>query len=373
MRLTAAVHGSGGLVELADVHMTRFGTSCRGKAIKGSSCISHKISTSCNFGLIGQAMTLSVHRLVAAILTFLSPPESIIMSERSADQTVLNAADHRQNFDLAITTADGRKVGTFCKEYTFNQLLVRDRSGTAFGNHISCVKKGRKNRKLVVWIHGGPWAWTSTALVLDQLAFVDSGYDLLIPNYPGSSERPVKYLGDGTVDPDVVDALGEVKTAFGWGRRHYHRVDVVGESFGAFLAASLAAKFKGQNALFLINPGVGGKAQLLQLYTRLGSELKMQGTPQERVQVEAKRITDAYFTRLKNYAPLPLLESTRGLNLRLVFGGRDEIVAPAEIQRLARLAVPGCGVDYRPENGHEFSETIEQFESFRRLIRCGRE
>lgn len=286
------------------------------------------------------------------------------------EQVILDQADHRQNFDYEIRTADGRTVRTFCKTYIFTQVLVSSHSGGAFGYHVSCLKHRRKNRMLAIWIHGGPWAPTSKDLNLDQLAFVDSGYDLYILLYPGSSERPVKFEGPVMV-PDVVDAFAELKAAFGWGRRHYDRVDVAGESFGAFLAASLAPELGASNSLFLINPSLGGKKRLEAYYAGRGEEALIEGVPTAKARAEVKRVTDAYFGRLGDYAPLRLLASTRGLKLKLVHGGRDTLMEPEEIRSLRRLAVPGCGVDFRPENGHESARTPEQYDRFRKLIRCG--
>ncbi|HET9638124.1 MAG TPA: alpha/beta hydrolase [Allosphingosinicella sp.] len=286
------------------------------------------------------------------------------------EQTILDRADRRQNFNYEIRTADGRKASTFCKTYTFNQTVAWHNSDGAFGYHISCLKQRRKNRRLAIWIHGGPWAPASKDLVLDQLAFLDSGYDLYVLLYPGSSDRPVKFEGPVMV-PDVVDALAEIKVAVGWGRKHYERVDVVGESFGAFLAASAAPSLGQDNSLFLINPSLGGKNRLEEYYAGRPEDALVEGIPKERARAEVKRITDAYFARLHAYAPLRLLESAEGLKLKLVYGGRDELMKPEEIQSIVRLAVHGCGVDYRADNGHESGNTPEQFESFRELIRCG--
>lgn len=283
---------------------------------------------------------------------------------------MLSVDDHKRNFDLEIVWPEGRKIGTFCKDYTFKQILVwNDLLGSA-GFHISCLKGRRANRKLVIWLHGGPWVHAKSGLVPEQVAFLDAGYDLFIPLYPGSADRPIKFEGPVMV-PDVVDALAELKAAFGWGRKHYKRVDVAGESFGAFLAASLASELGEKNSLILINPSLGGKSRLEEYYADQPDDRLMEGVPKEAARAEVKRITDAYFGRLESYAPLGLLQSTKGLKLKLVYGGRDTLMDSKEIQSLAHMAIPGCGVDYRPDNEHESGKTPEQYESFRKLIRCG--
>lgn len=285
------------------------------------------------------------------------------------DQQVLVKDFDKQNHKIQVSLPHEKRVSIFCRRYTFRQMLVWDGPSGAAGFHVSCLNSLRKNRKLVIWLHGGPWTRASKDLVLEQLAFLDAGYDLFIPLYAGSADRPIKFEGPVMV-PDAVDALAEVKAAFGWGRRHYNTVDVFGESFGAFLVASLAPELKEKSTLFLHNPSLGGKRRLEEIYAGLPDDQLMEGAPKERARAEVKRITDAYFGRLKNYVPIRLLESTNTLKLKLVHGGRDKLMEPDEIQRLARLAVPGCGVDYRPDNGHESGKTPEQFESFRNLIHC---
>lgn len=249
-------------------------------------------------------------------------------------------------------------------------MLIWDGPNGSAGFHVSCRKESGNNRKIVIWLHGGPWHSASKNLTLEQLAFMDGGYDLFIPHYPGSTERRVTFEGAVMV-PDVVNALSELKGAFAWSRKRYERVDVFGESFGAFLAASLAPELGEKNSLFLHNPSLGGKSRLEEIYEGLPDDELMNGVPKERARAEVKRITDAYFHRLANYEPLRLLQSTKGLKLKLVYGGRDKLLVPEEIQSVASLAVPGCGVDYRPDNGHESGRTPEQYESFRNLIRCG--
>lgn len=303
---------------------------------------------------------------VVALLAAGSPTEYLM----SGEQNVLSVGVAKHFYRLKIITAENRVFSTFCLKYTIKEMLIWDGLNGSPGFHISCRKYPRRNRKIVIWIHGGPWVAASTNISVEQLAFMDAGYDLFIPFYPGSTDRRVTFEGPVMV-PDFVHALTELKGAFGWSRKRYERVDVLGESFGAYLAASLAPELRKDDSLFLYNPTLGGKAGLERLYASSSDEKLIEGVPKERARAELKRVTDAYFGRLKDYAPLSILESTKGLKLKLVHGGRDKLTDSGEIRRLARLTVPACGVDYRPENGHESGKTPEQYESFRKLIRCG--
>ncbi|MEA3051282.1 MAG: hypothetical protein QOG72_185 [Sphingomonadales bacterium] len=302
-----------------------------------------------------------------------APPKCTLTITKSVTQNSeasLIVVQRSTNFEYKISLPNGEQVSTSCRTYQFREILVTYDSANAIGFHISCRKKAAGNRRLAIWIHGGPWAYASKDLVLEQLAFLDAGYDLFIPLYPGSSDREVTYDGPNMV-PDVVDALLELKAALRWGRKRYRLVDVVGESFGAYLAASLAPELDNKGSLFLMSPNLGGQSYLARLYAGKGEELGIAGVRSDAVQVEAKRITAAYFRRLEDYVPLRLLESTKGLKLKLVYGGRDNLLVAEEIRTLEHLAMPGCGVDYRPTDGHLFAYTREQFETFRNMIRCG--
>lgn len=303
--------------------------------------------------------------MIAPLLAAGKPTEYLTSSE----QTVLSVSAHRNFYRFKITTDKKQVLSTFCQKFRLREMLIWDGPDGSPGFHISCRKYFSKNRKIVLWVHGGPWTAASTSLSLEQLAFMDAGYDLFIPFYPGSTERRVTFEGPVMV-PDVVDALRELKAAFEWSRKRYDRVDVHGESFGAYLAASLAPKLREEESLFLHNPSLGGKTRLEEIYASRSDDELIEGVPKDRARAEVKRVTDAYFGRLNDYVPLRILQSAKGLKLKLVRGGRDNLMDPEEIRSLARLAVPGCGVDYRPENGHESGKTPEQYESFRRLIRC---
>jgi pimeloyl-ACP methyl ester carboxylesterase len=311
-----------------------------------------------------------VRNLLAVFAAMVSPLPSIQREYSTRGEQTVLSLERERNFKYEIRLSDEDTVSTFCVEFTFKQMLIWDDMNGASGFHVSCKKGRRNNRKLVIWIHGGPWTYASKDMVLEQMAFLEGGYDLFIPLYPGSADRPIRFEGSQMI-PDVVDALTEIKAAFGWAEKRYKTVDVVGESFGAFLATSLVPNLGSKNSLYLHNPSLGGPGRLAEYYASQGEDLKIEGVPKEASQAEAKRITNAYFARLENYHPRRLLESTKGLKLKLVYGGRDRLMVPDEIKSLERLAVPVCGVDYRPDNGHEFARTRQQFETFRAMIRCG--
>jgi pimeloyl-ACP methyl ester carboxylesterase len=282
---------------------------------------------------------------------------------------VLSVVHRDANMVYKLNLPDGQVAELSCARFTWEKIAVSVSDRGAVGDHVRCTRGRTKARKLLIWIHGGPWAFAGTSLVLEQLAFLDAGYDLFVPHYPGSSDRPLELEGL-RMQPDVLDAFQELGTAFKWGRRNYEAVEVAGESFGAFLAVSLLPQLRDGESLFLMNPSLAGRGALDRLYQRDGDQLKINGVRDDETAAKAKRITSAYFARLSGYNPTQQLQSTPGLRLKLIHAGADPLMDQNEIKLLRRLAVAGCGVDFRPESGHELGYTLEHIESTRNLIKC---
>lgn len=286
------------------------------------------------------------------------------------DMMILEAVNRDRDFGYTMHLPGGHDLQMSCDWFTWQKVVVAVEGRSALGQHISCLKGAVAPRKLAIWIHGGPWGYASKDLLVEQLAFLQSGYDLFVPLYPGSADRPMIIEGELMV-PDLVDAIGELSTSLAWGRKHYDRVDVVGESFGAFLAASLAPALGESGTLYLMNPNLGGKPYLLDFYARTGAVPEITGQTGEGVQADVKRITEAYFHRLKDFDAMGAVRETQGLEIKLIHGGADDRVIPAEIAVLKGMAVPDCGVDYRPADGHDFGYTPAHYDATLKLIRCG--
>lgn len=287
----------------------------------------------------------------------------------TVDPILLSVIERRENFEYKLRMAAGGEIGVFCNRFSWQNVVVWSRSGSAVGHHIRCGRDGDGKRKLLIWVHGGPWAYAGTDLVLEQLAFLEAGYDIFVPLYPGSSDRPTVLEGSRMV-PDIVDAMEELRAAVKWGHRNYRTVDVLGESFGAFLAVSVAHDLHARDALFLVNPSLGGKRTLFERYARKGDGLEISGVEQDAVQRQAVRITETYFARLGDYDPIRRLSTLENVQIKLIYGGRDPLLVRQEIEFLVGNAVPGCGVEYRPQSEHEFGYKREHFQATRALIQC---
>ncbi len=302
----------------------------------------------------------------------------------------LTQYQHGRNLDYELIAEGGHRVGIHCGEFSWEKIAIRAGKDKIPGFFIRCRKKISPD-KLVIWVHGGPWAFARTDLEVEQLAFLDSGYDIFVPFYPGSSDRPFKLIGSPTksnvsatstelasgtgtrptaVTPDVVDAMSELKSTYDWGTRNYKVVDVVGESFGAFLTASTVSRFDRKSSLFLINPNLSGESFLEHLYASKGKKLEINGSSAASNPEAARILNDLYFKKLTNYNPLKVLRSAISIKIKLIYGGADSLLVAGEIEAIKALANAKCGIDYRPQNGHEFGFTQQHFEDTVRLIRC---
>lgn len=284
---------------------------------------------------------------------------------------ILSIREQKRDQAIGITLSDGSTIEILCREYRREEVRIAAKPSLPSGYLVRCKRENEGQQKLVIWYHGGPWFFADEKLVLEQLAFLEAGYDLFVPFYPGSSDRPFEVEGK-RMTPDVVDAVAEAKIIYRWATGSYRIVDVVGESFGAYLASSLsrAVGRKGR-ALYLINPSLGGENTIQKLYIKVRNRIQINqigGDPTK----SAREMTHLYFGRSKQYDPLREIQTMSSrLKIKLVYGGTDKLIDKKEISRLKAMISLPCGLEYRPENGHEFGHTSQHLQGFRRLLACG--
>lgn len=155
----------------------------------------------------------------------LAPVSVLIVGERSADehprlapQRILRGYESRR----VVAESRGVEVDAFVT-----------------------VPRRRRDRRMLVWLHGGPHMSDGPALSPLTAAFVDHGATLVRINYRGSTGRGVKFAAElaGAVgDVDVADCLAILDRISEWefypGSR---QVAVGGVSYGATLALLLAS------------------------------------------------------------------------------------------------------------------------------------
>lgn len=148
---------------------------------------------------------------------------------------------------------DGSSFTLACDRSVATRGAVSLGSQAAYVVHIRCESAGRPRAGTAVWVHGGPFRPYDEELGPEQAALLSLGYDLLIPLYPGSSDRELGFGVDFT-PMTMNDAIAEITTAVRWAQKRDRRVLLMGESFGALLAGAAASTLRRSDRLILENP-----------------------------------------------------------------------------------------------------------------------
>lgn len=148
---------------------------------------------------------------------------------------------------------DGSSFTLACDRSVATRGAVANGSRAALVVHVRCESAGRPRAGTAVWVHGGPFRPYDEELGPEQAALLSLGYDLLVPLYPGSSDRELGFSIDST-PLTMNDAIAEITTAVRWAQKRDRRVLLVGESFGALLAGAAASTLRRSDRLILENP-----------------------------------------------------------------------------------------------------------------------
>jgi pimeloyl-ACP methyl ester carboxylesterase len=148
---------------------------------------------------------------------------------------------------------DGSSFTLACDRSLATRGAVAIGSRAAFVIKVSCESAGRPRAGTAVWVHGGPFRPYDEEIGPEQAALLSLGYDLLVPLYPGSSDREFGF-GDDILPLTMNDAVEEITTTVRWAQKRDRRVLLVGESFGALLAGAAASTLRRSDRLILENP-----------------------------------------------------------------------------------------------------------------------
>lgn len=220
----------------------------------------------------------------------------------------------------------------------------------------------------IVLVHGGPTAHSEDRFVADAQYFVSRGFDVLRPNYRGSTgfglEFQEKIKEDGWGGSEQTDIKSGVEAMIEAGIARPGKVGITGTSYGGYSAWHAITNYPTE--LFSASAPICGMTDLIADYEttrpdlRPYSEEMMGGTPET--------VPEKYRER----SPIHFVENVRG-RLLIIQGMRDPNVTPENVrlarERLDHFSVPyeilafegeGHGI-VRPENQRTLYKRLADF------------
>lgn len=167
--------------------------------------------------------------------------------------------------DHSSTTVKFPDDSTFvfeCDRYVSEKGVIADGNRPALVIRSVCESTGRPRRGTVIWLHGGPFLPASEIGAGERAVLLSSGYDFVVPLYPGSAERDLDVTPHG-VTPSFEDAIAETEVAVRVAQRNGGRVVLVGDSFGSLLAAAASRLLREGDRLILERPMLNSYHALL--------------------------------------------------------------------------------------------------------------
>lgn len=145
---------------------------------------------SVRLGMEGMASAVrKLARLLAAALLSAAVP---CVPAQAGEGMFLKLGDVFNYPGHSVTTdelADGSTFVFDCDRYVSERGVIADGNQPALVVRTVCEKAGRHRRGTVVYLHGGPWAAAPERPTQELSALLSLGYELIVPLYPGSSDR----------------------------------------------------------------------------------------------------------------------------------------------------------------------------------------
>lgn len=289
---------------------------------------------------------------LAAVRTGGKTPTQIVVYDTSADEW------QRTTIEVGPTHTWSESTALVEPE-----LLRIQAQGSDQGDlHARLYRSGRPSGRLMCWIHGGPTDQWQVAFMPRVTYWVDRGYDVLVPDFRGSTGHGRAYTqalsgGWGVVDVDDVERiLSHVMDV------HAYPVGataLLGSSAGGFTALLLAARRPDLVAAVVTSFPVSDISALDAGTHRFEAHYNRSliGTVEETARLSAERSPVA---QARNLARVPLL----------VFHGDVDPVVPLEQSRRLAEAVRSHGgrvdmIVFEGE-GHGFRSLENKIEEFER-------
>jgi dipeptidyl aminopeptidase/acylaminoacyl peptidase len=203
--------------------------------------------------------------------------------------------------------------------------------------------------KLIVFVHGGPTSHSRDNLNAEIQYYLNQGFNVLDPNYRGSTGYGVKFRekikDDGWGGREQADIAFGVKSLIEEGKITKGKVAITGTSYGGYSAWCAITKYPD---LFDVSIPVCGMTDLIVDYEttrpdlRPYSEEMMGGSPNE--------VPERYF----NGSPVNFIKNIKG-KLLIIQGANDPNVHPENVTAVEN-ALRDAEVEYEtsiyPDEGH---------------------
>lgn len=179
----------------------------------------------------------------------------------------------------------------------------------------------------VVWVHGGPTAHSEDALDMDIQYFVSQGFNVLDPNYRGSSgfglsyQEAIKEAGWGGKEQD--DIIEGVKSLIKDGIAEEGKVGITGTSYGGYSAWFAITHFPKEYVVASIP--ICGMTDLVVDYETTRPDLR--GYSEEMMGGSPKEVPERYHTG----SPIHYIQNIKG-KLLIVQGAKDPNVSPENVR-----------------------------------------
>ncbi|MCK4433996.1 S9 family peptidase [Candidatus Bathyarchaeota archaeon] len=220
------------------------------------------------------------------------------------------------------------------------------------------------SKKTIVYVHGGPTAHSEDAINPQIQYYTSSGFNVLDPNYRGSTGYGVEFedliRDNGWGSDEQEDIWSGIKALIERGIAEKGKIGVTGTSFGGYSSWYAITK-----ALELVSAAVPicGMTDLVVDYKttrpdlRPYSEEMMGGSPKE--------VPERYYER----SPINFVQQIKG-GLMIVQGARDPNVTPRNVEEV-RKRLDGTGIKYEllvfKDEGHGILKTKNQKTLFKKI------
>jgi pimeloyl-ACP methyl ester carboxylesterase len=250
--------------------------------------------------------------------------------------------------DHSSTTVKFPDDSTFmfeCDRYVSEKGVIADGNRPALVIRSSCESAGRPRRGTVVWLHGGPFMPASETPTGERAVLLSSGYDLILPLYPGSSDRDLDVTPHG-VTPTFEDGIAETEVAVRVAQRNRGRVVLVGDSFGSILAAAASRLLREEDRLILERPMLRSYHALLPPEgNRLTGPMNIDGNPVtdkslEEQSAQMNEIFERFAGPWLDRDVISILKPNPPRNLLVIYREKDP---KSSVERMPELLALGGG------------------------------